>query len=73
MPNEAGSHEVQGDALGAGEVAGTSEALDWGLAPFEVPEDVARAWDARERGLVAERAWTQRFEAYRSKHPALAA
>jgi transketolase len=72
-PNKAGTHDVHGAALGADEVAATRAALGWGLAPFEVPEDVARAWDARERGLVAERAWTQRLGAYRSEHPALAA
>ncbi|MBT9596940.1 MAG: transketolase [Vitreoscilla sp.] len=72
-PNKAGTHDVHGAALGPGEVAATRAALGWSAAAFEVPDDVARAWDARERGQGVERAWRQRFEAYRSEHPELAA
>jgi transketolase len=72
-PHKAGTHEVHGAALGPAEVAATREALGWSAPPFEVPEDVAAAWDAREAGAARERAWRHRFEAYRSAHPALAA
>ena len=72
-PHKAGTHDVHGAALGAAEVAATREALGWSAAPFEVPEDVAAAWDAREAGAAREREWRLRFEAYRSAHPALAA
>ena len=72
-PNKAGTHDVHGAALGAAEVAATRAALDWPHAPFELPEDVAALWDAREHGRALERAWRQRFEAYRSAHPELAA
>ncbi len=68
-PNKAGTHDVHGAALGAAEVAATREELGWTAAPFEIPADVAAAWDARERGAVAEREWRQRFEAYRSQYP----
>jgi transketolase len=69
-PNKAGTHDVHGAALGAAEVAATREALGWTAAPFELPVDVAAAWDAREAGTAADRAWRQRFEAYRTAHPA---
>jgi transketolase len=72
-PNKAGTHDVHGAALGAAEVAATRAALGWTAAPFEVPSDVAAAWDARESGAAAERAWRQRFEAYRTAHPVEAA
>ncbi|NKE65753.1 transketolase [Ramlibacter sp. RBP-2] len=68
-PNKAGSHDVHGAALGADEVAMTRRALGWTAAPFEVPADVAQAWDARERGAAAEREWRERFEAYRALFP----
>jgi transketolase len=72
-PNKAGTHDVHGAALGAAEVAATRAALGWTAAPFEVPAEVAAAWDARERGLALERTWRARFEAYRSAFPAEAA
>ncbi len=72
-PNKAGTHDVHGAALGAAEVAATRAALGWNHAPFEIPSNVADAWNAKARGQEAERVWRTRFEAYRTEHPALAA
>ena len=72
-PNKAGTHEVHGAALGAAEVAATRAALGWTAAPFELPDELAAAWNAREAGAAREHTWRRRFEAYRSAHPALAA
>ncbi|HMN91758.1 MAG TPA: transketolase, partial [Hydrogenophaga sp.] len=72
-PNKAGTHDVHGAALGAAEVAATREALGWTAAPFEVPAEIAAAWDAREAGAAAERDWQVRFEAYRLQYPLEAA
>ena len=72
-PNKAGTHDVHGAALGATEVQATREALGWTAAPFEVPADVAQAWNAAARGQAREAAWSERFEAYRAAHPAEAA
>ena len=72
-PHKAGTHDVHGAALGAAEVEATRAALHWTAAPFEVPADVAVAWDARERGAVAQGQWRERFERYRTQFPALAA
>ena len=72
-PHRAGTHEVHGAPLGAEEVAATRAALDWPHPPFVIPDDIALAWNAREAGASAERDWRQRFERYRSAHPALAA
>jgi transketolase len=72
-PNKAGTHDVHGAALGAAEVAATREALGWTAAPFEIPADIAGAWNAVSRGTLAERAWRERFEAYRAHYPLEAA
>ena len=72
-PNKAGTHDVHGAALGAAEVAATREALGWDHAPFEIPADIAEAWNAVERGQAAERTWRAGFEAYRTHYPEQAA
>jgi len=72
-PNKAGTHDVHGAALGAAEVQATREELGWTAPPFEIPADIAQAWDARARGADAERGWRQRFEAYRTQYPLEAA
>jgi transketolase len=72
-PNKAGTHDVHGAALGAAEVQATREALGWTAPPFEIPSDLARAWNAQDRGAAAERSWRERFEAYRTQYPLEAA
>jgi transketolase len=72
-PNKAGTHDVHGAALGAAEVAATRAALDWKLPPFEVPPEVRTAWDARAAGAQRQAQWQQRFSAYASAFPELAA
>jgi transketolase len=72
-PNKAGTHDVHGAALGAAEVAATRAALDWPHAPFEIPADIAQAWNALERGLRAERDWRQTLAAYGAAFPEQAA
>ncbi|MDR7148234.1 transketolase [Hydrogenophaga palleronii] len=72
-PNKAGTHDVHGAALGAAEVAATREQLGWTASPFDIPDEIATAWNAVERGAAAERAWRHRFEAYRTQYPLEAA
>ncbi|WP_338416281.1 transketolase [uncultured Sphaerotilus sp.] len=72
-PNRADTAKAHGEPLGAAEIALTRAAIGWPHAPFEVPDAVRVAWDARENGQAAHRGWQQRFEAYRAAHPALAA
>jgi transketolase len=68
-----GTAEVHGAPLGAAGVAALRERLGWTAPPFEVPDDLRAAWDAREAGAARQRAWDQRFAAYQADHPALAA
>ncbi|WP_426406333.1 transketolase [Serratia sp. PAMC26656] len=72
-PNKAGTHDVHGAALGAAEVAATREALGWKYAAFEIPQDIYAQWDAKEAGQAKESAWNDKFAAYASAFPELAA
>jgi len=72
-PNKAGTEGVHGAPLGAEELAATRRALGWTAGPFEVPEDVREAWDARARGARAHARWNEAFEDYRTAYPQLAA
>jgi transketolase len=72
-PAKAGSHDVHGAPLGATEISAMRDTLGWSAAPFEIPGDVAAAWDARTRGRQLETDWNTRFAHYRSLYPELAA
>ena len=72
-PNKQGKASSHGAALGDDEVARVRETIGWPHAPFHIPEDIAAAWDGRDRGQVLEDAWTQGFGAYRDAYPELAA
>ena len=72
-PAKAGHHDCHGAPLGAEEVARTRKALGWEHAPFEIPESVYAAWDARELGARREQEWRARFARYREEYPELAA
>ncbi|MBI6141107.1 transketolase, partial [Serratia plymuthica] len=72
-PNKAGTHDVHGAALGAAEVAATREALGWKYAAFEIPQDIYAQWDAKEAGQAKESAWNDKFAAYATAFPELAA
>ena len=72
-PTKAGTHEAHGAPLGKDEVAATRAAIGWPYPPFEVPQEVYSAWDAREKGAALEDAWQEQLAAYERKFPDLAA
>jgi transketolase len=72
-PNLAGTHDCHGAPLGEDEIKATRENLEWSHEPFVVPQGIYQEWDARARGRQWEDEWQQRFIAYRSAHPQLAA
>lgn len=72
-PNKEGTHDVHGAPLGDAEIAAARAAIGWASAPFEVPADVYRGWDAREAGQALEAAWNREFAAYAQKYPEAAA
>ncbi|PTB02957.1 transketolase family protein, partial [Halomonas urumqiensis] len=71
-PNKQGKEECHGAALGEDEVAAARVQLDWPHAPFHVPEDIYRGWDACEAGKARQDAWQARFDRYAEAHPELA-
>ena len=59
-----GSHKTHGAALGATEIAATREALNWPYAPFDLPEDLEKAWKrVGRRGARPRKAWEARLAA----------
>jgi len=72
-PNKAGSHDCHGAPLGEDEIALTRKELGWDYEPFVVPDTIYNAWNARDKGGKAEANWNERFAAYQSAHPKLAA
>ena len=71
-PGKQGTSGVHGSPLGDAEIAATRKALGWPHAPFEVPEAIYQAWDAREKGFAAESAWKEQLVQYEEEFPELA-
>ena len=72
-PNKGGKEECHGAPLGDDEIALTRKELGWNYGPFEIPDDIYAGWDAKEKGAAAESSWNEKFAAYKSAHPELAA
>jgi transketolase len=72
-PTKANTGAAHGAPLGAEEVAATRAAIGWAHAPFEVPQAVYEAWNAREAGRRAEKKWNRLLSSYRKQFPAEAA
>ncbi|MBI3525403.1 MAG: transketolase [Betaproteobacteria bacterium] len=71
-PNKQGTHDVHGAALGDAEIAATRANIGWNHPPFEIPQEVYKAWDAKKRGTEWEAGWNQKFAHYAKAHPELA-
>lgn len=71
-PKKSGTSDVHGAPLGADEVAATRAALGWEHAPFVIPENIRKDWDARERGFQAESRWKEKMVRYEEAYPDLA-
>ncbi|WP_421782464.1 transketolase [Kiloniella litopenaei] len=57
-PTKAGTSKTHGAPLGDDEIAGTREKIGWPHAPFEIPENILKAWrSAGERGAEFSAAW----------------
>ena len=68
-PTKQGHQDAHGAPLGAEEIARVRAAMGWEHAPFEVPEDVRAAWDARKAGAARQEAWEARLAAYARAYP----
>ncbi|MEJ2619494.1 MAG: transketolase [Candidatus Thiodiazotropha sp.] len=72
-PNLAGSHDCHGAPLGADEIVATREQLGWAHDAFVIPEEIYEGWSAKASGDEAESGWNDKFAAYQSAFPELAA
>ncbi|MDH3769059.1 MAG: transketolase, partial [Gammaproteobacteria bacterium] len=72
-PNKQGTADTHGAPLGDEEIAAVRKTIGWPHAPFEIPADIASAWDARERGSKLESDWNELYAEYAKKYPAPAA
>ena len=72
-PNKAGTHDVHGAPLGDAEIAAARPHIGWNFGPFEIPQEVYEAWDARKKGAELESSWNQKFDHYAKAFPAEAA
>ena len=71
-PNLAGTAAAHGAPLGEKEIALTRKKLKWSSPPFEIPDDIYAAFNAREKGAQLEDDWNKRFAKYETDHPELA-
>ncbi len=72
-PNRANTSKAHGEALGNDEIKLTREALLWTDEPFVIPQAIYADWDAKAAGAAREAEWDQRFDAYATAFPELAA
>jgi len=71
-PNKQGTEATHGAPLGAEEITATRNNLDWNYEPFEIPAEIAEAWNARQAGATSEATWSDKFEAFRNEFGGLA-
>lgn len=71
-PNKQGTADTHGAPLGDAEIAAARKTIGWPHAPFDIPADIAAAWNARERGSKLEADWTELYTEYAGKFPELA-
>ncbi len=62
-PTKAGKHTVHGAPLGAEELQGLKDYLNWKSAPFSIPEDILADWrQCLEKGRKAYAAWEATYQ-----------
>ncbi len=72
-PTKQGTHDVHGAPLGDIEIALVRPHIGWHFGPFEIPQEVYDAWDAKKKGAEWEASWKQKFDHYAKAFPAEAA
>ena len=71
-PNKAGTADTHGAPLGDEELDHVRKQLGWDYAPFEIPTEIKKLWDSKEKGQKAENAWKETFDKYSKDYPELA-
>jgi len=71
-PNRANTSKAHGEPFGEQEIELTRQALGWPHPPFEIPGDIYKDWDAKQKGAELESAWHTLFEDYQKSYRELA-
>ena len=71
-PNKAGTADTHGAPLGDEELDNVRKQLGWDYAPFEIPSEIKKSWDSKEKGQKAENVWKETFDKYSKDYPELA-
>ena len=71
-PNRANTSKAHGEPFGEQEIELTRQALGWPHPPFEIPADIYKDWDAKQKGAELESAWHTLFEDYQTSYRDLA-
>lgn len=71
-PAKRGKASSHGSPLGAAEISAARQELGWQHPPFEIPQSIRQAWDAKARGATMEQRWNQAWQRYEQAHPELA-
>jgi transketolase len=72
-PNKEGKEDCHGAPLGDEEIIATRKKLEWNHGPFEIPADIYKDWNAKDKGAKLEQQWNAEFDAYTEAYPELAA
>ena len=72
-PNKQGTHDCHGAPLGYDEIKAAKAQLGWEYGSFEIPSEVYAEWNAKDAGATKEAAWNEKFAAYETAYPELAA
>lgn len=68
-PARAGTNKAHGSPLGDEEILAAKKTLGWEYGPFEIPQELYEAWDARACGAALEEEWNKKFEEYSARYP----
>ncbi|RUQ81721.1 transketolase [Legionella septentrionalis] len=66
----AGSEKCHGAPLGAGDINGMRQQLQWPHTPFHIPEEIYKAWNHVAEGKQAEQTWLELCQTYQQQFPA---
>ena len=70
-PNKEGTASTHGSPLGEEEIAEMRKDLGWDNKPFDIPDSVYEAWDAKEQGNSQEEEWNHLFDQYQKDNEEL--
>lgn len=71
-PGKGGTSACHGAPFGPEEIEAIRKQLDWPYAPFTIPEEIYKGWDAQSKGAALEKDWDEMYSSYSKQYPDLA-